>query len=231
MAERNPKRNLIGQEFDRLTVVKFVGRNRYGHALWLCDCTCGGSATVSAPNLRRTHSCGCFQRETAGDQSRIHGRNGTLEWNSWRAMKERCFNPKADRYDRYGGRGITVCERWLEFAAFYADMGPRPSANSSIERKDNDPGYWCGHCADCISKGWEANCRWAAPVEQARNSDHVHELTFNGVTRCISEWAEIARIDRRTIHTRLRDGWSIEDALTRPPRIWPPKSAPPQTVS
>jgi hypothetical protein len=102
------------------------------------------------------------------NKSFTHGMTGTPEYRSWNHMKQRCLNPNVDVYEYYGGRGITVCERWREFEAFFEDMGDRP-AGLSLDRIDPDGNYSCGHCDACVTNGWPANCRWADQGTQTRN--------------------------------------------------------------
>lgn len=154
--------NLTGTNFGRLTVGAFLG-SRGGNGYWSCACDCGGTAEVSTVHLRRGHtqSCGCLQREIT---SRVQGTHResvhsglSKEYNAWVRMKQRCFNPKAPRFERWGGRGITVCDRWRNsFENFLADMGRSPPG-TSLDREDNDGNYEPG------------NCRWATPKEQAAN--------------------------------------------------------------
>jgi hypothetical protein len=134
-----------------------------------------------------------------------HGMKHTPEYAIWSALKNRCLNPNDARWDSYGGRGITICEEWVDsFRAFIFDMGPRPTSGHSIERIDNSMPY---------SK---ENCRWATSVEQGRNKRNNRMLTFNGKTQCVSAWAEETGMSNKTILFRLNSGWTIEDALTRP---------------
>jgi len=133
-----------------------------------------------------------------------HGKTESPEYRVWGSMIKRCCNPKANRYDRYGGRGISVCERWQSFEAFFEDMGPRPSPKHSIERRNNDGNYE------------KANCYWATWKEQARNKRTSRMLEFNGKTMCLAAWAEETGIASKVLCLRLRIGWSIERALTTP---------------
>jgi len=135
-----------------------------------------------------------------------HGGRHTPEYAAWTRMKRRCYNPKQDHYDRYGGRGIAVCARWLNsFENFLADMGPRPSPKHSIERKDNDRDYE------------PANCVWATLTEQTRNRCTNKLLTYKGRTQCLAAWAEEIGIGRSTLDRRIRHyKWPIERALTTP---------------
>lgn len=142
------------------------------------------------------------KRMTAGGLSTKH----RAEYSTWKEMKRRCYNPSASYYHCYGGRGITVCQRWLEsFASFLADMGEKPSPKHSIDRIDNDGNYE------------PANCRWATPIEQAQNTTHAKRITFNNETMSLSAWARKIGIDDAALSSRLRRGWTLEMALTTKP--------------
>lgn len=121
---------------------------------------------------------------------------------SWNAAKQRCTNPKAVRFDRYGGRGITMCPEWAaSFEAFLRDMGPRPSG-TTLDRVNNDGNYE------------PSNCRWATRDEQENNKSTNRNLTLDGVTLTVTQWAARLGISSVTIATRLNRGWSVERALT-----------------
>lgn len=124
----------------------------------------------------------------------------------WRGMIQRCHNPRAKDYARYGGRGIQVCERWrTSFEAFFADMGPRPSTEHAIDRLDNDGPYE------------PANCAWRTHSENSRNRRNTRHITCFGETLPLVEWAARTGISRVLISHRLRAGWSVEEALTATP--------------
>jgi hypothetical protein len=125
----------------------------------------------------------------------------------WESMLARCYNPKTHNYHRYGGRGIHVCERWrTSMAAFFQDMGPRPSDDHTIERIDNDSNYE------------PSNCRWATKVEQANNRRSCRYVTIDGETLTVSQWCVRNGIRRATVKKRVRGGWSYERALSTPAR-------------
>ena len=144
MAKNNPiqsvhnLKDLIGQTFGQLTVIKRAGTNRERKATWLCQCVCGNSVVRVGKYLRNrdTKSCGCLKiRSKHGHAA---GQQHSATYNSWLAMKSRCFNTDAMGYERYGGRGVTVCQRWRDsFENFLADMRERPD-NATIERIDNN---------------------------------------------------------------------------------------------
>jgi hypothetical protein len=160
--------DLTGKRFGRLLVVERAGTSKRRRALWLAACDCGVRIAVITATLQngRTKSCGCLHREVMREVGKWantkHGEaaNGKLspEYSTWRSMIQRCEDPRHNRYDRYGGRGIRVCDRWRNsFEAFLADMGRKPSSNLSIDRINNDGNYEPG------------NCRWATASEQQKN--------------------------------------------------------------
>jgi hypothetical protein len=133
-------------------------------------------------------------------------------------MKRRCEDPVSQFFHLYGGRGISLCQRWHDFDAFISDVGPRPSKNHSIDRIDNDGNYSCGICNECLKKGWVANCRWATDIQQQRNKSDSHLLSHEGRTMCVTEWAELLGVKPNALFCRLRNGWSVEKTLTTPVR-------------
>lgn len=171
-----PVIDLAGSVFGRLTAIKIVGRAHRGRALWECLCSCGKFAVVTSAHLRRgqTKSCGCLFRDTHGGiithgHARIthgHARKGksSLTYKSWASMLQRCNNPRHQSFNNYGSRGITITERWNRFENFLEDMGERP-AGTSLERRNNDFGYF------------KENCKWDTRAAQNRNHRGI-KLTF-----------------------------------------------------
>lgn len=202
--------DISGQNFGRLNVISYAGLDKRNDAIWNCVCECGTNKVIAGRSLREgsTKSCGCFQMEIAAKQVRelltTHGKSGSKIHKAWLAMRERCTNPNSKNYKNYGGRGISVCDSWLNsFESFFKDMGDIPSKEYSLDRIDNDKGY----CKE--------NCKWSTRIEQARNTRHNVYIEYNGKTQTISAWSEELGIKFTTLNNRLNN-WSIEKALTFP---------------
>lgn len=207
-------RNVVGQRFGRLLCLGLVGRYRHC-AYWACLCDCGALVFVSSGQLTRkgkrsTRSCGCLHKGVNWKHGHSK-RTGTYK--SWGGMKNRCFNQGSQDYPDYGGRGITVCGRWLVFENFLEDIGEPPTAKHSLDRKNNSGHYSCGTCEDCIANGWPINCRWATTLEQSRNRRSSKMITFEGETLSLVEWAERKGIRDNTLGHRIMKGWPLEKAM------------------
>ncbi|KKN24355.1 hypothetical protein LCGC14_0895820 [marine sediment metagenome] len=200
---------VIGAQYSRLTVRSLAGYSKNRNCMYLCECVCGGTKSVSARNLHigSVRSCGCLARESSRKTRWLkHGhrsRGMSPTYSSWMGMMQRCYRKRHPAYHRYGGRGITVCPAWHDFVAFKIDMGIRPDG-LSLDRRDNDKGYDLG------------NCRWVTSKEQSRNRTNNHILTCDGKSLCISEWAECTGLKKTTIRERISRGWTTRDALTIP---------------
>ncbi len=189
--------------FERLKAVRYVGKDQWGMAFWECRCECGEVLpAVDGHSLRRGHtrSCGCLRadliRARHGDKPRVVE---MPEYRAWQSMKHRCYTTTCRYYPRYGGRGITVCPRWLaSFTHFLADVGPRPSSRHSIDRyPDNNGNYEPG------------NVRWATRKEQQRNMRSNRLVTHDGQTKTLAEWVESTGLTRDTLRGRLARGEPI----------------------
>lgn len=196
----------IGDRFGRLVVISKGKRDNAGRQRLICKCDCGTEKEFDAHNIisRKSKSCGCLKLELTIKRNTKHGMSRSSEYNSWTYMIQRCTNSSFSEYHRYGARGITVCERWRNsFEAFLADMGARPPGRS-LERIKNDQNYE------------PENCKWATPVEQARNRRSNRWLTCHGRTQLLVDWADELGVCHSTIINRLKRGWSIEKALSVP---------------
>ncbi len=197
--------DLTGQVFGRLTVVSRA-EDKGGRVSWNCRCECGNNSIVKGRHLRSgcTRSCGCLSMDGLRERFTSHGMRKSKEYKTWQGMIQRCTNPSAPNYSQYGGRGVGICNSWLKFENFFADMGSRPKG-MTLDRIDNDGNYDL------------ENCRWATDSEQHRNKRNNVMVTFNGKIKCLAAWAEEAGMIRDTLHTRLvKLNWSIEKSLTTP---------------
>jgi hypothetical protein len=153
--------DIAGQRFGRLVAIEPVAtRSRSGNYHWRFVCDCGQEKVVAAGGVMagQTQSCGCLNRERTAQRNTKHGMTQTREYKIWKGIKRRCNDFRDKNFERYGGRGITLCDRWFyDFAAFYADMGPNPTPKHTIDRINNELGYS------------PDNCRWATWSEQRRN--------------------------------------------------------------
>lgn len=206
-----PRLILDGERFGRLVVVGVADRTAHGKVRWSCRCDCGTITNVAGSGLKngKTRSCGCLQRDTVIASNTRHGLavrgNKADGYSTWMKMNSRCHTKSDKNFHHYGGRGISVCDRWRhDFVAFTSDMGPRPSPGHSIERINNDGNYE------------PANCRWATQKDQTRNQRRNRLLTLKGETMVLTAWSERLGISVQTIHSRLARGWSEERALTTP---------------
>lgn len=202
-----PRIDLIGQRFGRMVVMSLSPiRATDGKPQWLLRCDCGSDVHLATTRLRSMGqiSCGCATHYKG--KNTTHGLSKTPTYQAWGAMLDRCTNPKNARFNRYGGRGINVCERWRSFENFIADMGEKPAGKSLDRFPDTNGNYEPG------------NCRWATAVQQGRNRARTVYVEFRGERRPATEWAEILGFPRWTITCRLHQGWTPERALTQPLR-------------
>ena len=132
------KSDIVGKKFGRLVVLS-QGEYKGRFVSWNCLCECGKTVLVQSASLNNgnTKSCGCYKK----DKQTKHSMTFSKTYRAWAGIKQRCFNKKHKRYADWGGRGISMCERWNDFRLFYEDMGERPSKDHSIDRIDNDKGY------------------------------------------------------------------------------------------
>ncbi len=157
--------DLTGKRFGKWLALEYVGMNKNRSSLWRCACKCGSERIVASSNLRsgQSKACGCVRKKhELSRRDYCH-----YLYHTWVNMKQRCSNPKATCYKHYGGRGIAVCDRWVRsFINFLADMGDKPTLSHTLERIDNDKGYF------------PENCKWATMIEQNQNKRNNH-ITLN----------------------------------------------------
>lgn len=193
-----PKR----RRFGRLTIIGSAP-SKSGRRYWRCRCICGNEKDVAQSNLHQgTKSCGCLRLERVRQVKTTHGKAYSPEYAVWVHLRQRCRNPNNRAYSRYGGRGITVDPRWDSFAVFFADMGPRPSPQHTIDRIRNNEGY-----------GPE-NCRWATRDRQGNNKRNCHYLTHKNRTQTLAEWAKELGVPYTRLHNRFVAGWAVDELLT-----------------
>lgn len=197
-------KDITNQKFGRLTAQKYLGGG-----YWQCLCDCGKLTKSSTSNLihNKHRSCGCYRNEVTSKRRKTHGLRGTTEYYTWASMIFRCFNKNSKFYKYYGGRGITVCEKWRKFENFLSDMGKKPTG-MSLDRIDNNKNYS------------PENCRWATHLEQMNNRNISLKFTYNGEEKTVAEWAVIYKIKPNTLYHRLFKGlWNAKDAFEKPVRF------------
>ncbi len=208
MAKTN---DISNQRFNKLVAIKPHHKNKRLEWVWLCRCDCGKDSLVTSYNLLigHTKSCGCLRYRKGKDStSHKHGDNNKRIYDIYYCMYNRCYNKNNTMYENYGGRGIKICDHWLDknegYVNFKNDMG-EPPKDHSIDRINNNLGYS------------PENCRWATSKTQSRNMRNNINYTYKGKTACISEWAETIDISVHTLYDRVkRLGWSFEKAITTP---------------
>lgn len=191
------KLELIGSVFGKLTVLSEDGTDSFGATMWRCRCECGAAKSVRGAQLKSgaVRSCGCGVAAAAKVNNTTHGASRTPLFRRWQAMLARCSNKRSKSFKNYGARGITVCERWLDFQSFSDDMAATFREELELERVDTDGNYE------------PSNCCWATVVQQQRNRRNNHRLTINGETLTLVEWEERSGVKANTILTRVRRGW------------------------
>jgi hypothetical protein len=201
--------DLTGKRFGRYTVIAFSHRDKLGKIYWLCRCDCGTEKTVCGSKLKSglTRSCGCYNREMASLTKTVHkdsikGQRKRL-YTIWVNIKQRCFNPKATSYPRYGEKGITMCEEWKNdyrnFKIWALSNGYEDDL--TIDRINNKGNYE------------PLNCRWVTCKEQSRNTLRNKLFEHNGKKLCLSEWCELLNLNYATILHRIRHGKTFQEAI------------------
>lgn len=203
--------DLTGQKFGLLSVVDRAENDKFGKTQWLCCCDCGSRKVIAGASLKRglTNSCGCIRKQVMKKRQTKHGFSKKERlYGIWLGIKSRCLNKNEPAYKGYGGRGITICDEWLnDYLAFRNwSLANGYKNNITIDRKDNNGNYE------------PSNCRWTTQKIQANNTRTNHLITLDGKTRTLSEWSEDVGIKRETIAMRLRLGWSNKEALSIKPK-------------
>lgn len=196
------KLDLAGKTFGRLTVAAECDeRSNDGLVMWSCRCACGNEVKAKGASLKKgdTRSCGCSRIDhlrALGEIQSTHGMSNTRIYQVWRGMMKRCHSETDPGYSNYGGRGISVCERWHSFEAFYRDMG-LPPFGMSIDRIDNNAGYS------------PENCRWATPKEQANNRRTSIRVSVDGEQMSIAEVSSRYGVPLPTLYWRNGHGKAL----------------------
>jgi hypothetical protein len=184
--------DLSGQKFGRLTAIKVVGKNKKGESIWECLCDCGNITKSTCSNLKRGHtkSCGCYKKVCCV----THHETNTRLYKIWKGIKTRCYNKNFPKYSNYGGRGILVCEQWLEKYANFRDWAILNGYNDTltIDRIDNNGNYE------------PSNCRWVNNKTQSNNRRDNCFITYLGETLTISQWGDRLGIDPKIIRARYK---------------------------
>lgn len=190
------REDLTAVSYGRLTVISEADRVN-GRRQWRCHCSCGEVVFVEHRSLKRgsTQSCGCLRRESTSKNMEIHGQakrgEKTRAYKIWLGMLARCITSSATGFERYGGAGVSVCERWSKFDQFFSDMGD-PPVGFSIDRIDS-------------SKGYEpSNCRWATRQQQNENRSSVRWIEFGGKRMNVVQWAAHLGIAKSTLLEALK---------------------------
>jgi hypothetical protein len=195
-----------GAKIGKLTIVSIGLADQSGRRLWECACDCGTRRTFGAKHLM-AQSCGCQARENRAKHCRsrsTHGHFGTDEYSIWVDMRRRCSDPSRDSYKNYGAKGIRVCARWeISFLDFLADVGPRPSKQHTLDRRDSSGDYEPGNCA------------WADAITQANNKSNNRIVSYRGEQLTVANALRRAGsiVKKSTALKRLKKGWSVETAV------------------
>ena len=209
-------KDITRQRFGMLVAVSLTSERLDGAAVWICVCDCGATCQRSRRNLRNgaTTSCGCKRRQFLCKGKPYHGKSGTATYRVWSGMLTRCFNSKDPDYARYGARGITVCERWLDFRNFVADIGMRPAPPVGTDLKR----FWSIERIDNAGNYEPGNCKWATTIEQGNNRRTNVHVEIGGVTHTVAEWARLTGLRAHTAAQRIRAGWPPAVAVTKESR-------------
>jgi hypothetical protein len=201
------RKDFSGLKVNRIEVLSYEGQNKSSQSVWLCRCDCGTLFRSVGKDVVKGHtkSCGCWQREARIITHTTHGQSKSPTWVCWVEMLKRCRNTKFVHFKHYGGRGITVCERWLTYEQFIQDVGERPTKGHTLDRwPNNDGNYEPG------------NVRWATWIEQGSNKRNNRIVRINEVQKTLAQWCRDFSINPKTVYSRLSCGWNEVDAITKP---------------
>lgn len=198
--------NISGHKFGMLRVVQFTEIIN-GRSMYECKCDCGNIVTVKSKYLLNgdTKSCGCLKAITAVQNGRkgiTHGLSKHPLFRVWDSMKDRCLNHKCHAYPDYGGRGIKICEEWMDFQTFFNDVSPDYAKGLELDRSPDNNGNYS-----------KDNFRWATQTQNMRNRRNTVNLTVNGITKPLGQWADETGISRHSIFWRMKKGKTGELAL------------------
>jgi len=199
-------KNIIGQRFGRLKVVSFSHKDKSKkHSFFFCKCDCGNEKVVCSDNLKKgdTKSCGCLQKELTGKRFTTHGMSRSSIYHRWQNMVNRCLKNSDPAYKNYGGRGITVCDRWLKFENFYEDTKKGYKKDLTLDRINNNENYE------------KSNCCWATRKEQQQNTRRTIKIEYKNQKMCLKDWSKKLGIKYECLWYRLNNGWDIERAFTK----------------
>lgn len=197
------KKHFVGEKIHSLTIIKELEeRNKFGSKQWLCKCDCGNIKVYSTSALNVVKGCGCRKKE--------HGYSQTKLYKTYQRMKNRCYNKKFPHYEIYGGRGIKICNEWLNDFVKFKDWSLNNGYKEglSIDRINPDGNYEPN------------NCRWTTMFEQASNKRNNVFYTINGIIMTQTQWCRFYNIPVTNVRGRLNSGWDIEKALTTPIKKW-----------
>ena len=197
--------NIAGKKFNKLTAISFDSVSNSGNHKWLFSCECGNKKVILKSHAKSGHtkSCGCYnsdltiKRNTKHNNCKRIGRSKA--YSTWSSIKKRCYNFNQSNYERYGARGIKVCDKWVEsFENFLEDMGEPPTAEHSIDRINNNGDYE------------PSNCKWSSVEEQANNKRNSIIITFNNKKQTLAQWCRELNLNYKSTYKKVRNNKSIE---------------------
>lgn len=203
-------KDLTNKRFNRLVAIKTVGVDKNKKIIWECLCDCGNTCNVTSNSLmvKDTQSCGCLKKESRKNRkpSLTHGGSGTRLYSIWKGVRNRCFYLNSKNYERYGGRGITVCEEWKDNFVNFRDwsLSNGYKEGLTIDRIDNNGNYE------------PSNCKWSTNKEQQNNKENNVLITYQNETKTLSQWAEEKGINNSALWGRYYKGWKDEKLFSEP---------------